>query len=127
MWGSCLPEPETQGVFQRRLPWLSPRFLGTGLTRILKDAKKRLSVGPPWAHTLAFLPSVYSLVVEGKGSGQRKEETKGERRKIFPRGSRGLVTKAGQRERPGRQTGAPSEEEERFGNQRCPVVEEAAS
>ena len=51
MWGSCLPEPETWGVFQRRSPWLSPRFLGTGLIQILKDAKNRLCRSPVGTHT----------------------------------------------------------------------------
>ena len=90
MWGSCLPEPETQDVFQRRSPWLSPRFLGTGLTWILKDAENTLLVPSGQATTWPFFPQfILQLVratVWAEESGIRRE-----RSKVFPRGSGGLV------------------------------------
>ena len=63
MWGSCLSESETQGVFQRRSPWLSPCFLRTELTWILKDAENRLLVPGGQATSWPSFPQFIAQLV----------------------------------------------------------------
>lgn len=127
MWGPASQNQRHRVCFRGEVPVALTPLSGNRRTWIPKDAKNRLSVGPPWAHTLAFLPSVYSLVVEGKGLEAEERGNQRGKEENFPRGHRAWSPKLVRERDPGGQTGDPHEEEECFGNQRCPVVEEAAS